>query len=618
MSGRAQAANLTGMLSQIAKDVGEMGKAHEWTHNAIRTVAMPKVDETDPKSLEQFAEWARRNGKDDVAYAYSKRAADLAKENAKIEYAKGVAQNKEKIRGLLSDVDTFEATPISNNELYGTPGQLPVQAQINNAKSGIEAAVTQGNAIGESSRYGTGVEGSTALREVGAERLETLKQALEFKKMGLEIDSKERKNLEPVLQRIYAAEANQLQEDIFTLARTPNRTNEQNIQLDTAVAELNKLSADNVDLPNVEIGAGTKFLNAQVDQISQERSEALSQANARVTLQGNQRQQEINAEIDYGKRLGATLFADGIREIPPARKAEMSAYAIRAAETELEASANHQDAVEKARQDRTVSPEDLAYAENIAKSNPNMAAALKAYKKEQQKDDVFRRSSAAPLQNLIETHRRESGDAIEGLRRDSSIVSWKDVTAKYGDLTNWNDDIADILQDDEDFEAIKPEINKIMKAEGIASFENAGQFISIATQAARNLGYTPAESEESTAAVADTIDFANKVNAIEKSIYDEIYDGLEGKGYEEVGRVAKARRDSKAVISNVIPHMRQFVNWNDIGVQRMQMNNPDSPMSRSFDKISVGDGQTLYDVMLEAVNNQDTPVTFGQLGITYE
>ena len=69
MSGRAQAANLTGMLSQLASDVGEMGKAYDWTHNAVRTLSMPEVDENDVQSLEVYAEWARRNGKDDVAYA---------------------------------------------------------------------------------------------------------------------------------------------------------------------------------------------------------------------------------------------------------------------------------------------------------------------------------------------------------------------------------------------------------------------------------------------------------------------------------------------------------------------------------------------------------------------
>ena len=79
MSGRAQAANLTGMLSQIAKDVGEMGKGYEWTHNAIRTAAMPKLDESDPASLSKYAEWARRNGKEDVAALYSEKAGELTK-----------------------------------------------------------------------------------------------------------------------------------------------------------------------------------------------------------------------------------------------------------------------------------------------------------------------------------------------------------------------------------------------------------------------------------------------------------------------------------------------------------------------------------------------------------
>ncbi len=86
----------------------------------------------------------------------------------------------------------------------------------------------------------------------------------------------------------------------------------------------------------------------------------------------------------------------------------------------------------------------------------------------------------------------------------------------------------------------------------------------------------------------------------------------------EEGRVAKAKREAKKVTGNVMPHIRQFLAWNDIGPQRMQILNPDSPMSKSFERISLGDGQTLRDVLYEAVISQDTPVTLGQLGISYE
>lgn len=70
MSGRNQAMNLTGMLDGIAGAFNGMGDAYAFTHNAIRNIARPEVNQNSSESLIRYAQWAQRNGFDDEARQY--------------------------------------------------------------------------------------------------------------------------------------------------------------------------------------------------------------------------------------------------------------------------------------------------------------------------------------------------------------------------------------------------------------------------------------------------------------------------------------------------------------------------------------------------------------------
>ena len=76
MAGSAQAANLTGMLNNIAATVGEMGKASDWTHQNIRDYSAPKLDQNDPDSMLKYAKYLQANGQQEAAIAMQGRAAE--------------------------------------------------------------------------------------------------------------------------------------------------------------------------------------------------------------------------------------------------------------------------------------------------------------------------------------------------------------------------------------------------------------------------------------------------------------------------------------------------------------------------------------------------------------
>jgi hypothetical protein len=69
-SGRSQASNLSGLLSNISGTIGEMGKPGEQYVDTFRRSMAPKTDVNDAESLLDYSDWARRNGYDEEATRY--------------------------------------------------------------------------------------------------------------------------------------------------------------------------------------------------------------------------------------------------------------------------------------------------------------------------------------------------------------------------------------------------------------------------------------------------------------------------------------------------------------------------------------------------------------------
>lgn len=68
--GRSTATNLTGMLTSMGNTIGEMGGAGNGYVETFKRSMAPQIDTQDSKSLESYANWARRNGYDDEAKQY--------------------------------------------------------------------------------------------------------------------------------------------------------------------------------------------------------------------------------------------------------------------------------------------------------------------------------------------------------------------------------------------------------------------------------------------------------------------------------------------------------------------------------------------------------------------
>lgn len=596
MSGRSQAANLTGMLSQLASDVGEMGKAYDWTHNAIRTLSMPELDENDPKSLAVYAEWARRNGREDVAAHYSKLAADLAKENAKMAYAKGVAQNKERMRGLLSNVDTLEATPIGNNELYGTGGQLPVQAQINNAKSEIDTAVSQGNALGESSRYGTGVEGSTSLREVNAERTQALKDAIALRMSGVQLSVEEQKLNEPVFKRLYSSEATRLQGEIGSLIRTPSRTEEQEQALAEKVKELDDLSAEYSHLDGINIGAGTKFRNEAVDQYNQEVTTNLNQ---RAAANGLENEQAIRSGYEMADRLAG----QNIYDVSADQLSSLDGRTSKALTDRLAEHKTRHEELLTAQAEGTVSAEDLAYAETF--DTPEFKAAVAAYKKPGDQHVLSRKPAAVRLKKLVNAKRAEQSTAQEKQVRETAINSWGDLVTKADVTQVFGQDLADIFQNTESREKVVAKLDQALVALGRTNFRDAEEFVEFATVAASNAGLMPQDSDQTKATTTDLIEKYKRLDQLEDALVSSVMDKYEsgGSNLPQEARLKNAQTYSNKAVSA----LRQFERRSRS--DQLWLLNNESVIANTLKASGI------YDVVKSTLEGQEEPFTINQLRV---
>lgn len=122
MIGRSQASNLSGMLTSIGDTIGEMGGPGKQYVDTFRRTMAPEPDMSSAASLQQYAQWARRNGYDEeadkyMALAYKQKdvekqeAKDKALGNAMVEAGQaGALGEKLGSEGFMDGVDQQLAT----------------------------------------------------------------------------------------------------------------------------------------------------------------------------------------------------------------------------------------------------------------------------------------------------------------------------------------------------------------------------------------------------------------------------------------------------------------------------------------------------------------------------
>jgi hypothetical protein len=191
-SGRSQASNLSGLLSNISGTIGEMGEPGKQYVDTFRRSMAPEADMGDSASLLNYAQWARRNGYDDEAEKYLVMGRNQQKIEEEKAYNTGMARDTEKLRGydtstemLRRTIEGYEESDVTDSDVGPMPNPQLENAKMALAKiEGERQLLIEGmNNRGDGSLYGKGNEGSVAERQLITERVAAETAALEKRQL---------------------------------------------------------------------------------------------------------------------------------------------------------------------------------------------------------------------------------------------------------------------------------------------------------------------------------------------------------------------------------------------------------------------------------------------------
>lgn len=114
MAGRDQSVDLSGMLSQIAKTTGEMGKAYE---PVMKAATKPRGSMDDPEHLQRLAQWATNNGDSAGASMYmqqSRQARSEKKEKQALDSMAATSGMRASAQRAIAEGNVQELQRITN------------------------------------------------------------------------------------------------------------------------------------------------------------------------------------------------------------------------------------------------------------------------------------------------------------------------------------------------------------------------------------------------------------------------------------------------------------------------------------------------------------------------
>jgi hypothetical protein len=175
------------MLGSIGDTLGKMGDTGNQYVDTFRRLQAPEADMSDSASLLNYSDWARRNGYDDEAKQYMALGYRQKAIEGEKAFRTGIAEGSEKLRGYNNSIDSLKST-IEGYQKSGVGGDQfgPADPKLENAKMALakiegerQVLVGEMNALGNSSDFGDGNEGTVAERQLIAERIAAEKAAVE-------------------------------------------------------------------------------------------------------------------------------------------------------------------------------------------------------------------------------------------------------------------------------------------------------------------------------------------------------------------------------------------------------------------------------------------------------
>lgn len=347
MVGRSQASNLSGMLSQLSDTIGEMGGPGEKYLDTFRRLQAPDPDMSSAASLQEYAEWARRNGYDEeadrymaLAYQQKQKEIELAKQASQANMLADVAEKAGGSKKLAGAGDT-RALDLTKESLL----QDLARARESGDPEQVKAVAQQIAAIDDLMPSAASIKAKK-----GAAAIDQYKKMLE----SGNLDETQQANLRTALVRL---------------------ENDPEVQAAYREMERNKLALakDQLAVDAAEYAAERRPFEEEVEEVQL------------LKLQWDVASKQALAQEREDMRIGATVAAQNIGrnqwELTDEQKATMSGAAQAEARKLMGDESKRRSDMDKARSGGTVGDSTLAAAKKLAETNQGINTLLNDYLK---------------------------------------------------------------------------------------------------------------------------------------------------------------------------------------------------------------------------------------------
>jgi hypothetical protein len=543
MAGRAQAANLTGMLNQLAETVGTMGEASDWTHQNIRDYSAPDIKDGSYESLSAYANWAQRNGKQEVADKYRALALAQQQKSKKGAYAQSLAKRRDQIRNLDKGIGALTATiagmPETTTTMVDAPAPKPDvggprrpfqaadnggfrrppvapeareqiaqeqanpnRAVLNKRLNDMQAELTNRyaalNKFGDENLQfgGLGTEGSEFERTLASEKAAAAKAGTAAAQAavnlaGSTIDLNEKlgetdfKQQQTLYRNAYDQQFGRVQ-DLAQLAKAGNPTAVK--MLGEAESQLGAIEAEWQTWGDGQTLTGDYTAATYAEKAS---DDFKAERRAQIT-------QQINIDTlnkTHASRSGVDLYTstlqEGRTEFNEADFKGQHPETIRIAQNLMEEHRASGERIQIAGRLGKVADITLANAREYAPVRRDIALALKVYDQANSPDTTMtseeKKGAAAKLTSLVDGYASETAAATEKAMKNVSIDHWYrtfDEESQFWNRTDISDGI-----DDENRADFNQAVRDAMLVDNKQRIETADEFAYYATLARTAMGF---------------------------------------------------------------------------------------------------------------------------------
>lgn len=308
MAGQSQAANLTGMLSQIGATIGSMGSAGDGLLSPIKQSFRPDLDPNDPESLRKAAAYQTGVGETEAGRLYAAQAQELAEKQRR--------EQEQTRQGVVARQMATLRQAVQQGEL--TPEQFAAAEEgliANATEAGMNPAALVGFVDKTKNEYLAAKDAQLA-RDFRAKAAKD-EQAIQSLSAGLAaVDTSDSKALEQFIKNAgeYSAEAQQL----------VSRQLQINNQLST-VREQQKTMATPLDLSGVEAQLEQlpdefrKTLQPRVDALKKTQEQGFVNGGWKTLAHRTSAAKQANALLN---QIGTAAMSNASQEVTAARRQE--------------------------------------------------------------------------------------------------------------------------------------------------------------------------------------------------------------------------------------------------------------------------------------------------------